>query len=158
MNEGPVKLPLWKTVAEQMIEEGISYGQTWPVEFFAERLREAPDSARFGRAMCSLRQHIERKTGYYMAQRENGKLFTVPLGANHEEVADMFGRKVKSYAFRHVHMLDSTLRNPAAQLSDAQRERMLGKSERAAIRLALITKTVTIAKVIHKHAPKLLTS
>lgn len=60
------KLPLWKTCAEQMLEEGIDYGKTYPYQFFEDRLKADRNSIQFSIAISKIRHALLRK-GFYLS-------------------------------------------------------------------------------------------
>jgi hypothetical protein len=152
----PLRLPLWKSLAEEMVDKGIQYGQTWPVSFFEAGLKQDRNSNEFVFGMLSLRSWLEVEHGYYLRSHENGELWSVPHAAEHETVARTFDHKVRRYAVRSINLRSATLTNPDAKLTDEERERMEESLERASVRLVLISRTVSIARVLKKHAPGML--
>jgi len=152
----PVKLPLWKNCLEAMREKGFTYGASWPVNFFESQLRTKADSTQFQFEMLQLKCAMEEEDGYYLRSEENGALWSIPAAADHEDVARSFESKMKRYAVRSVALRNSTLTNPDAVLSDAERTRMEAALERASIRMVLMARQKQICRLVFEKKPKLL--
>jgi hypothetical protein len=154
--DAAVKLPLWRTCLKEMREAGFSYDSTWPTEYFEKALHCARDEVQFAFEMLSLRKEVEIEDGYYIRSEENGKRWIITSAPGHEDIAAGFDTKLRRYAVRSVNLRSATLMNPKAQLSDVERARMEKNLEKASVRLVLLSRSVSIAKDVMKHNPKLL--
>lgn len=155
-DDKPARLPLWKSVAEELINMGLHYGDQFTRDFFEIKLRSKSDTTEFAFEMAQLRQHIEAQTGYYLRETNNGAIYEIPSPLEHGEYGDKFDRQAKSFAVRAVNIRQCTLLNPEARLSEDDERRISRKLEIAQTRLALMSRTMTFAKSIQKHQPKLL--
>lgn len=151
-----VRLPLWKQLIQDMRTDGLDYLKSWPTEFFEKALRSNRNTPQFVFEMLGLRQELEEEDGYYLRSSENGKLYSIPSAADHEEVAVTFEQKLKRYARRSIALRNSTLTNEKAILTDEERRRMQHSLERASIRLALLSRQQSVENSLRQHAPKLL--
>ena len=156
IQEGAVELPLWRSLAKQMIEDGITYGQTWPVEFFESGLRVKRDANEFKFAMMSLRAYIETEEGVYIQSSENGAVWTVPAARSHEDVASRMDNKVRRYSVRSINIRSATLASEKAELTPEERRKMEVNLEHASMRLILMSRAKSFANLAKQHAPKLL--
>lgn len=151
-----VKLPLWKRALEEMIRDGLNYGKSWPVEFYERHFRCNRHERAFGWEMMDLRQCLERDHGYYLRSEENGRLYTIPEAAAHEDVAKSFERRHRRFLRRSFDIRVSTLSNPLAKLEASERNEMNGNMERAAVRLILMDREKSVLDCIKQHAPQIL--
>lgn len=156
MKNETVKLPLWKNCLDNMREEQFSYGKTWEAEYFEKALRQPRASKQFAFEMLSLKQEIEREDGMYLKSEENGARYSIIAANAHEDVAARFDRKVRSFAVRSINLRSATLLNPDAKLTDDERRRMEHNLERASLRLVLLSRSESAAKVLREHAPAIL--
>src|SRR5574343_2098264 len=113
-DQGLTEHPLWRKVANDLIDAGITYGQKWPIEWFEKELRCSKETTQFRFAISDLRSEIFNECGLYIAACDSGKSFQVLESRNHEDVAARFDRNVKRYAKRSVHIRYKTLTNPQA--------------------------------------------
>lgn len=58
------KLPLWKHLADRIMNEGLHYGKEFPAEFFEEGLRLKRTEKNFVNQLCSIRRYIFNQTGF----------------------------------------------------------------------------------------------
>lgn len=151
------RLPLWRSVAEKLITDGLAYGQRITAAELEEGLKEVRTSPAYAFAVMALRQYIEDETGLYLQSIENGNCFVVPSAPGHEQVAAMMDRKVRRYAVRSVNVRSATLMSPAAELTAQQRATMERNLEHASLRLVLMSRAASFADLAGKHHPKLLT-
>jgi hypothetical protein len=151
-----LRLPLWRACLDEMRETGFTYQSKWPVEFFEERLRVKRDTQEFAFAMVDLRKAIEEEDGYKLKSSENGRVWSIPTGYGHEGVAHTFDNKVRSYMVRSINIRSATLQNPRAALTITERATMEKNLETASKKLVLVSRAVSISRVLEKHQPKLL--
>lgn len=156
MNTETTKLPLWRNCLENMREEGLNYGSTWTKEYFEEALRAKVGDSDFAFAMMALRQELEEQDGLYLKSEENYARFSVVAAPDHETVASKFDSKVRRYAVRSINLRSATLLNPKAELTEEERKKMEQNLERASVRLVLMSRAASVAKIVAEHAPKLL--
>lgn len=155
-NETAVKLPLWKSCLEKMREAGLAYEMSWPAEFFEKELRCVRGSNEFAFAMLDLRASMEEEDGYYLRSEKNGELWSIPKAFDHESVAHGFDSKLRRYCVRAINLRSATLMNPKAQLTDGERKKMESGLEKSQVRLALLARSQSVAKLLAKKSPKLL--
>lgn len=151
-----IRLPLWKQALADMRNDGLDYEKSWPVEFFEQRFRTTRDTQQFTFEMLELRQELEREDGYYFRSSENGRLYSIPPAAAHEDIARMFESKMSRYARRSVSLRYATLDNEKADLTDRDRAKLEQGAERASVRLALMSRVKSVERELRKHCPQLL--
>jgi hypothetical protein len=153
---GQSKHPIWRAVAEEMVQNGIEFGQTWPVDYFEGKLKCHRTDKRFVWEMIDLRHYIEVETGQYIGSSDNGRTYSVPPAFGHEDIASRFDHRVRRFAVRAVNMRSATLMNAKAILTSSERATMEKNLEIASTRLVLLARSTSIAATVKKHAPRLL--
>lgn len=151
-----IKLPIWKSCLDHLRETGLTYGMKWKSDFFEKELRCARGSDQFAFEMLALKQALEDEDGYYLRQSENGETWEIPPAAEHEDVSQLFERKMRRYAARAITLRNSTLMNQKADLTPAERGRMESNLERASVRLLLLSRQKSIERIVKQNKPKLL--
>lgn len=157
--------PLWRICLKKMRESSsFGYGGQWDTSWFESMLGCIRDTSEFAFAMLDLRQELETEDGYYLesntvVEEETGirkETWSIPDAVGHGDVATNFESKMRRYASRSVRLLEKTLHNPTAKLSDADKCKMEKKQEIAATRLVLLAREKSIADWVKKSKPKML--
>lgn len=148
-----VRLPMWKNALEEMQRRGLHHGQTWDAEFFEEQLRCTRDDMRFGLAVSEIRRELE-KDGFYLSGRgQKGNQFVILPPESNADVMLGYQRAALD-ALRRGVILGTNTRLDS--LSDSDRRRHEGVLQRIATRAVLMQRSVSAAKVLKEHDPKLL--
>lgn len=149
-----VRLPLWKSCVDDMREEGINHGKTYPAEYFEQKLRTQRDSMQFGLALSEIRRELE-KDGFYLSGRgQNGNQFLILPPENNRDVMASYQRQALDSLRRGV-ILGTNTRLDLLPPEDRKKHESL--LEKLAIRTALMQRSGAIAKIVKKHSPQLIT-
>ena len=147
------RLPLWKNVVEEMRSMGLQYGQTFPSEFFEERLKVTRDQMRFGLDISEIRRELEHD-GFRLSgvgQKGNQQVI-VPLKCN-SKVMESYQRRAFDAMKRGVILGTNS---PIHLLPDEDRRKHEALLERMATRLVLMQRSKQTANILAKHSPRLL--
>lgn len=148
-----VRLPLWRSCLERMIDEGVEYGKTYTAEFFMEHLKAEPDSMQFGLAISEIRRELEQK-GYYLSGRGGKQTQWVILQPQaHSDVMTHYNRLAMDALKRGVILGTNTKLD---LLEPADRKKHESILEKLAIRTALLSRSKPIYNLVKKEQPKLL--
>jgi len=139
-----------------MRADGLTYGKTWSVEFFEQELRCAAATPEFQFAMIPIQAAIEWEDGYYLKSSENGRRYSIPQPMGFLDESNRLKHRALRDTRRSYLLLDNTLNNPAAMLAEADRKKMETRRDQASVRMALLTRSRSVEKVVLGAAPKLL--
>ena len=144
----------WERTYADMIEGGITFGVKYTIEWLEQRLAcsltEQP--IKFGTCISNINDELS-SVGLYLSQRDQRGEGYVVLNADQAEgVAN--SRVVDSFRQmqRACRLFGGIARNPDAQISDATRQRLLKREEKAAIRLALMRRPLSYSKILQIEA------
>ena len=150
---GTVRLPLWRSALDEMLDNGVEHNQIIESEWFEKRLRTTRDTMAFGLGVSEIRRELETH-GYYLSGRgHKGTQFIILPPENNADVMNSYQRAAID-ALRRGVILGTHTR--IDMLKDADRRRHEALLEKIGFRSVLIARSQTIKKVIEKHAPKLL--
>lgn len=148
-----VRLPLWKTCVEDMLAAGVSYGTTYPAEYFEQKLRCSRDEMKFGLAISEIRRSLETK-GFYLSGRGlKGDSFVVLEPSSNQDVMKSYSSAALDALKRGVILGTNTRLDT---LSSEERRRHESTLEKMAVRLLMLRNTCAIRGVISKMKPSLL--
>ena len=151
------KYPLWKNCLEKMKEAGMTFGSFWPVAFFEEELQVKATTQEFQFGMLALRDNIKHGDGgFFLTSEQNGQIFQIKEAEemiDHALGYDSHAKAVMRYA---VECRMKVLKNPAAVLKAESRTKLESDLEKASLRLLLVERHKTFAKIIRDKNPKLL--
>lgn len=151
MNE-LVKLPLWKHVLDIMRVEVVTYGKTYPAEFFENHLRCKREEMPFGLAISEIRRELE-KDGFFLSGRgQKGAQFVILPPSGNADVMSAYQRHAAD-ALRRGVILGTNTRIDT--LTDAERKKHEAILERMAIKSVLMSRSSAIHKALQTHAPEL---
>ena len=152
-NENPRRLPLWRTTVEEMLTDGIEYGQTFGADFFEAKLRSSRDTAAFSFGLSRIRRLL-LDSGFYLDGRgQAGQAFTIiPAGKNKEQ-----GAAYQSIAMHNLKRgLSLCINTRVDQLTAEERRLHEAFTERLANKFLVASRSEQIAKIVEKTKPKLL--
>ena len=162
----PGNWPLWRVCLKELRSlPNFGYGLQLDSDWFESRLAAKRDTPNFAFQMLDLRQELDSSDGYYLQAQtlqhdETGmrrEVWQIPSGADHQaQVANGFRTKMRSFAQREARILDKTLANKSAGLSDSERSRAESQLRIAATRLILLRREKSVHALVEKTAPKLL--
>lgn len=154
----PRKLPLWKTLFNEMKEaDEISFGKKWPLAFFENGFKvKKGESSQFAYDMMDFRQAVELHYGYYIRSTDNGQFYEVLEAEQHEDICKSFDGRMRRLAVRSINVRSAILMDPKAILSPEKRAEMEASLERAQRRLVLMARQQTITKYLNANAPELM--
>lgn len=156
---------LWRAALHKIRgREDYGYGLTIETPWLERELGCKRESNEFAFAMLELRGAMEEDDGYYfgaltITEEETGickEVWVIPNAEEHENVCQRFERKLQRYSMRAVRLRNATLANPAAEMSDAARQKMDKNAEIAAMRSLLLKREQKVLKFIKQHDAKLL--
>lgn len=148
-----MRLPLWKSCAEQMLADGIEHGKTYTAEFFEDKLKCKRDDMRFGLAVSEIRRVLETE-GFYLSGRGlGGNSFIILPPENHVGVMLSYSSAAVDALKRGV-ILGTNTRLDLLKAEERRKHESL--VEKLAMRLALIRKTKQVAEVVRTKKPALL--
>lgn len=140
---GAVRLPIWKHALDQMREEGIAYGKTFPAEWFEKQLRTARDTMGFGLAISEIRRELE-KDGFYISGRgQKGDQYVILEPASNQDVMLGYGRAALDALKRGVILGTNTRLDTLTANERRKHESIL---EKLAVRLALVRHSGSVAR------------
>jgi hypothetical protein len=147
------KLPLWKSLLEEIIESGVDYGKSYRATYFEQALSCDRDSREFGLAVHNIRVELE-KLGYYLQGHvaRDGSLVILPPEGN-IKVAENVERKIRKNRQRAIGLLVSTKPQSLPFKFRRSHERLVLKMQ---IRQILENRAGTIHGYLRKKAPKLI--
>lgn len=133
-----VRLPLWKSVYEEMLKS-CEYGTTYPAEFFEERLKVKRDTMRFGLDVSNIRRALEHH-GFYLSGRglNSNEFIIVPPESNADKMQSYQRQAID--ALKRGVILGTNTRLDT--LSDEQRRRHESVLQKIAMRAALVSRRV----------------
>lgn len=138
-----LRLPLWKNCYEEMLRDGVDYGQAYPAEYFEERLKVKRDSMTFGLDISKIRAAL-LSHGFFLSGRgQKGEQFVVVDAAANTSVMENFQAQAIK-ALRSGVILGTNTRVDV--LTDEERRKHESMLERLAIRSALISRKIPILK------------
>lgn len=151
--QNAVRLPLWRSTLEDLLREGINYGQTITAEWFEERLRTKRDSMQFGLGISEIRRELE-KSGYYLSGRgQKGNQFVILPPASNADVMRAYSSAATDALKRGVILGTNTRLDTLDTDARRKHEAIL---ERMAIKAALIGRASAVQRVVAKFRPELL--
>lgn len=148
-----VRLPLWRNCADAMRAGGISYGKTYPTEYFEEQLRCNRDSLQFGIAISEIRHDLETSGFFLCGRGQKGKQLVVVPAASNSDVMASYARLATRALRRGVILGTNT---PLTALSAEERRRHESMNEKLAMRLVFVQKTAQVLKAVQKADPSVL--
>lgn len=148
-----IRLPLWKAALDDMISQGISYGQTIPATWFEERLRTKRDTMQFGLAVSEIRRELEKRGFYLSGRGQNGSQFVIVPPENNVDVMLSYQRLAIDALKRGVILGTQTRLDT---LADSDRRRHESVLEKLAVRSVLLARTKQVLRVVKNNAPNLL--
>lgn len=138
-----VRLPLWKNCYEEMLRDGVDYGNTYPAEYFEERLKAKRDSMTFGLDISKIRAAL-LSHGFFLSGRgQKGEQFVVVDAAANTAVMENFQHQAIK-ALRSGVILGTNTRVDV--LTAEERRRHESMLEKLAIRSALISRKIPTLK------------
>jgi hypothetical protein len=148
-----VRLPLWRNALEKLQKDGIHHGQVITAEWFESELRARRDELEFCFGISEIRRELE-KLGFYLSGRgQKGNQFVILPPSSNASVMQGYSRRAMDSLKRGVILGTNTRLD---LLSEHERKRHETVLEKMAIRAALISRSAGVARVVKKHAPKLL--
>lgn len=140
-----------------MTEAGMTFGSSWPVDYFETELRAKHGTLEFDFAMLALREAIKWSGhGHYLISERSGQLWRIAAANEVESISQQRDEKIKRDMRFVVELRSSTLANPKAELSDSERRKLEAGLEKASLRLALVCRQKSVCNFLAKKAPKLL--
>jgi hypothetical protein len=141
-----VRLPLWKNCYEEMLRDGVDYGQTYTAEYFEERLKVKRDSMTFSLDISKIRAALLSHGLFLSGRGQKGEQFVIlDASANTAVMENFQAQAVK--ALRSGVILGTNTRIDI--LTEEERRKHEATLERLAIRSALISrKTPTLKKAL----------
>ena len=148
-----VRLPLWRSCAEEMLAEGVEYGKTYSAEYFEQKLRCGRDEFKFGLAISEIRHMLETR-GFYLSGRglKGDSFVIIPPSDNLDQLKSY--SKIAATAIKRGVILGTN--TPLDLLTSEERRRHESFCQKLAMRLIFMRKTGQITKLIQKEAPGLL--
>jgi hypothetical protein len=148
-----VRLPLWRDCAEKMLADGVDYGQTYPAEYFEERLRCKRDDMKFGLGVSHIRRALESK-GFYLSGRGlKGSSFIILEPSDNKSVMTNYSAQALDALKRGVILGTNTRLDT---LTAEERRRHESVLEKMAMRLVMMRKTMQVASAVKQNKPSLL--
>jgi hypothetical protein len=148
-----IRLPLWRTLAEQMLSAEIHYGDRFTIEFFEEGLRAKRDTMEFGIGVSMVRQVLEQ-SGFSLTQRgQDGEGLLIRSAKENEAMMHAFDRGATKSFRRAVSLGSATDRT---QLNADELRRHEARLEHISVKAVLLQRSGQVAKIIAAHKPKLL--
>ena len=138
-----LKLPLWKNVVEELVNDGITYGSTYETVFFETRLREKRETLAFGIGISQIRSALLERGLYLSGQGQKGHQFVVlEASANADVMRNLQSQAI--VALRKGVILGTNTRVDILTIEERRKhESML---EKLAIRAALISRRTPTLK------------
>jgi hypothetical protein len=152
-NNTVLRLPLWRSTVEDMIKDGVEYGQTYEAKFFEDRLKCDRNSMQFGLAVSNIRRELERHGFYLSGRGQNGNQLVILPPASNADVLCSYSRAATDALKRGVILGTNTRLD---MLTNGERTRHEKTLQILATKAALINRAKSIYSVVEKHAPKLL--
>ena len=138
-----VRLPLWKSCYEEMLRDGVDYGNTYSAEYFEEKLKTKRDSMTFGLDVSKIRAAL-LSHGFFLSGRgQKGEQFVIVAAAANATVMENFQQQAIK-ALRSGVILGTNTR--ADVLNAEERRRHESMLEKLAIRSALISRKIPVLK------------
>jgi hypothetical protein len=151
--DGIVRLPLWKSALDDLVREGVYYGQTIKAEWFEDRLRTKREAMQFGIAISEIRRELE-VSGYYLSGRgQKGNQFVILPPSSNADVMEHYSRAAADALKRGVILGTGTRLDT---LSEDERRRHEGILERMALKAVLLQRSARIKKLVEQHQPTIL--
>ncbi len=147
------KLPLWRTCVEEMLEEGVEYGQVFKAEFFEEKLDATKDTFQYSLAVSKVRRELEREGFYLSGRGQNGTQFVILQPAHNVDIMRHYSKVARDALTRGVILGTSTRLDLLTEGERAKHETVL---EKIATRQVLVSRADSIRRLVEKHEPKLL--
>lgn len=152
-NTNVVRLPLWRSALDELLANGVEYGQVIPAEWFEQRLKAVRKSMQFGLAVSEIRRALETKGFYLCGRGQNGAQFVILPPENNSDVMEHYQRMAKDALVRGV-ILGTNTRLDLLRDEDRRRHETL--LEKMAFKSVLLGRSQAIRKIVKQHAPKLL--
>jgi hypothetical protein len=141
-----VRLPLWKSCYEEMLRDGVDYGNTYSAEYFEERLKTNRDSMTFGLDVSKIRAAL-LSHGFFLSGRgQKGEQFVIVAAAANATVMENFQAQAIK-ALRSGVILGTNTRVDV--LTAEERRRHESMLEKLAIRSALISRKIPVLKTFN---------
>jgi len=147
------KLPLWRTCIEEMMEEGVEYGQVYKAEFFEEKLDATRDTFRYSLDISKIRRELEKEGFYLSGKGQNGTQYIILQPARNMDVMKHYSKVARDSLNRGVILGTSTRLDLLTEGERAKHETVL---EKIATRQVLVSRAESIRKLVEKHEPKLI--
>jgi hypothetical protein len=148
-----IRLPLWKTCLDDMLNQGVNYGQVYESAWFEDKLKCPRDSMHFGLAISEIRRALEGK-GYYLSGRgQKGNQFVILPPESNQDVMSSYQRAATDSLKRGVILGTNTRLDLLGEADRRKHESML---EKMAFKMVLLNRSQSVKKIITKHGPKLL--
>lgn len=139
------------------MRDGATFESAWAADFFEERLKEKLGTPQFSFAMLALRKELLDESGYYLRSSESGKVWDIPGHDWHILTqGPAWASRARESLRKQIHIVNSTLANPAAKLTEETRKKAEHQLYVASLRLMFFNRPKAIADVVTKHSPKLL--
>jgi len=130
-----VKLPLWKSCYEAMIEGGVDYGKVYETKWFEEFLKAPADTMSFGLDVSRINRALQFH-GFHMTSRgQKGALYVIVQAEANRCVMENYQHQAMD-AFKRALVLGTNTRTD--MMKEEDRRRHEGTLERIANKLAML--------------------
>jgi len=148
-----VRLPLWKSCVEDMLASGVTYGATYPAEYFEKKLRCERSEMKFGIAVSEIRRALEIH-GFYLSGRGlKGDSFIVLEPSSNQDIMKSYSSAAIDALKRGVILGTNTRLDT---LSAEERRRHESILEKMATRLMMLKHSKSIQKLLTKKPQEVL--
>ena len=145
-----LRLPLWKNCYEEMLRDGVEYGNTYTAEFFEERLKAKRDSMTFGLDISKIRAALLSHGVFLSGRGQKGEQFIIVDAAANTAVMENFQSQAIK-ALRSGVILGTNTRVDV--LTAEERRRHESTLEKLAIRSTWISRKIpTLKKALNSLA------
>jgi hypothetical protein len=148
-----VKLPLWRECAKEMIQSGISHGETYPASYFEEWLKCKSDSMAFSLGIAEIRRALEMHGFYLSGRGQKGTQFVIVPAEAHANVMRSYSRKAADALKRGVILGTNTRLDHLQPDARRRHESML---EKMAVKFALLSRSGQVADALPESSKGLL--
>jgi hypothetical protein len=147
------KLPLWRSLADTMLQSGLTFGSSYTTEFIEQGLSAKRDSPKFNFGIHNMRKKTFEHRGFSFKKIHKEERYVILQANMNESEMARFSRKASSALRRGVILGTNT---PLNLLGAEERRRHESMLEKLATRHALIRHSEAVAAVVRKQQPKLL--
>ena len=148
-----LRLPLWRNTVEEMLKDGVEYGQTYKAEYFEEKLKCQRDTMQFGIAIHNIRRELEGHGFYLSGRGQKGNQLVILPPASNVDVLCGYSRAATDALKRGVILGTHTRLDSLTAGERTRHEKVL---EILATKSALIGRAKSVSNYIKANAPKLL--